>query len=101
MESTLTLCTKFGIENYSIINLIRKYRDLFGPIEFLTVKSTKSSGRPAMYCVLTQKQVDILTVLVKNTEHSVPLKMRLVNSILRDEESVINTRVISYDPCNH
>lgn len=77
MESTLEVCKRFGIEHYSIINLIRKYRALFAPVEFLSVKSTTS----IVYCNLTQKQIDVLTVLVK--QHTIPLKMRLVNSILR------------------
>ena len=78
MQSTLDLSAKFGVESYSLVNLIRKHQHLFEPIECYNIKTTSGQGRPTVYYELTDKQVDILITLMKNTDSLIPFKVDLV-----------------------
>lgn len=82
MKDSLKIAKQLNITHYSLSKMIVKYEELFEIFgEIKTKRIEIKKGRPIILKYLNEDQVDLLTILLKNTENNIKLKINFLKRI--------------------
>ena len=83
---------EIGIKHYSIIKMIKKYKDYFsrfGKIEFMDLKSVNySRGRPEKICLLNEPQTTFLLQRVRGSKKVIDFQANLTQQFFEMREEL-------------
>lgn len=79
MRSTYEMFQELNVAHGTIIKLVDTYQDKFRQLGGLTREQMPTSGHPRPYYMLNDKQINFLTVLMKNSGIIVERKLRIIN----------------------
>ena len=80
--NSLDIAKKLNITHYSLSKTIVNYKNLFEIFgEIKTKKIDNKIGRPIFLKYLNNDQIDLLIILLKNTENNIKLKIDFLKRI--------------------
>jgi len=92
--STLDIWEGLEVKHKAIIDLIRKYEQMFSELGTLAFELQKSGGRPTPFCFLNEEQIKLVIVLMKNSKTIVKLKYNILlgNDIIKEIRNLDKTQ---------